>query len=359
MRRATGIVILLAVAATAPAAAKKKKGVENKEDLTPAAIIKMMEKSSLTYTISDFETLTDPKPAEIATTLWPPMATPLDNPTIKKGETGFELITYPQSAEETAAINAADEFFKEKKYAEAETGYLDVIKRFPASYHGHLFLGDVYFLRGEFERALWAYREAARLNPHQVLAPLFEAHALAKLGRNAPAIDALVRALSLRAYHETSMKLAASAARQLGIEPHPERFEPKAFVRRNEKGVDMYVTLSPHWLAWASCKAVWLAEPQFAPSSANEKWSSREDKTCLLNLLALYVDLREEGKVEREPYLDRAWAVVEKGFLDELVVYEFGTRISADSLIMLTAEHPDLDISGFVREFVVPAKKTP
>jgi tetratricopeptide (TPR) repeat protein len=351
--------ILLAIALTAPALAKKD---PSKKVLTPPEIIKLMEKSSLVYTVSSLESLKDLPTAEFGSKLWPTKATPLHLPTISKSENGVRLTEYPESGEETEAIEAADEFFKNKKYDEAETSYLDVVKRFPSSYRGHLFLGDVYFFRGNNERALWAYREAARLDPYQVLAPIFEAHALAKLGRSAPALDALVRALSLQAYHETSMKLAVSAASQLGIEPHPERFEPKAFVRRNEKGVDIYIdTGAPaaHWFAWASCKAVWMAEPSLRPPAGENSplWSSQEDRTCLVNLLVMYKDQLDAGKVAHEAYLDRAWDLVDKGLIEELVIYEFGTRISPDSLIMLTAEDPDLDIPRFVREFVIPEKK--
>ncbi len=324
---------------------------------TPADLLKIMEASKVKYVVHKLSNLEGVPASEFGETLWPTRGQPLAWPYVEKGAGGkATLVSYPASAEAIDALGAADALFQKKDYDAAETAYLDVIRRFPDYYRAHLFLGDIaFFGKGDNAAALAEYREGIRLNPFDYSGYLFAGHALAKLGRNEEALDAWVHALSLRAYQDTTLELAARYAEALGITPHPERFEPKAFVRREGDDVAIYIEPSAHWMAWANCKAVWLAEPKYRSSRGVEgtnDWSSAEDRECMAHLLILYGESLEDGKAPAEPQLDRLYSILESKLLTEYVVYEFGTRFDPNTLLLL--DPSAFRIEDLVRAYILP-----
>jgi tetratricopeptide (TPR) repeat protein len=353
-----GNVALMLILTLAPtvAAAKRPRPTSPQPMSSPADIIKRMEASKTQYLVRPLNKLEDVPASEFAAKLWPARGQATELPfLVKQADGGVDVVRYRVSEEAVKALSEADAFYQKKDYASAETAYLDVTNRFPDWYRAHLYLADVYFERGDNLKALAGYREAIRLNPYDYVGFLFEGHALAKLGRTDEAIEAWVRALSLRAYQETTLKIAAQFANQLGITPHAERFQPKAFVRREGDTVVLYVDPDAvHWLSWAGCKAVWLGEPDYRKArgvSGDDLWSSTEDDECLAHLLIMYGDERKQGKTPAEPALDRLLGLFDDHMLDDFVLYEFGSRISPDALLLTSGAD---QIPAFVRKYVLP-----
>lgn len=353
------IALLLAfVLAAIPtvAAVKKPKSTSPGRMSTPADVIKRLETSKIKYVLHSVDALSDVTPADFASKLWPTLGGAAPHPYVRrKSDGGVTLISYPVSAEAEAALHEADALFVKGDLDEAETAYLGVTKRFPDWYLAHIYLGDVYFKRGDNLKAIGAYREGIRLNPYDYAGYLFEGHALVKLGRTDDALDAWVNALALRPHQDTTLKLAGAFAASLGIEVHADRFEPRAFVRREGDDVAIYVPGAAHWIAWAACKALWLAEPGYPEergSTGHGTWATTEDRECLAHLLVVYDDQRRQGDKAVEPALEWLRGLTHDGLLDEFVLYEFGSRVTPD--VMLLVNGDDLDIKAYIRKYVVP-----
>jgi tetratricopeptide (TPR) repeat protein len=327
---------------------------------TPADLIDLMKASKVRYMVRSLSALEDVPASEFSDRLWPPQGKPLALPYIETGAGGkASLVSYPVSDEGIRALSAADGLYQKKDYNAAQTAYADVVQRFPDFYRAHLYLGDALFEKGDNVAALAAYREGIRLNPFDYVGHLFAGHALVKLGRKDEALDAWVRALSLRAYQDTTLKLAQRYAEELGITVHGERFEPRAFVRREGKEVTLYLEPTVHWMSWANCKAVWLAEPEYRSSRGVEGenlWASTEDRECLVHLLVMYGESLKDGKTPAEPQLDRLYPLLEDHLLSEYVVYEFGTRVAPDTLLLVDVSK--FRMEEFVRRYILPKGHT-
>jgi tetratricopeptide (TPR) repeat protein len=341
---------LACVLASGPVAIAGKKELS-----TPADILKLMEKSKVTYSVRPLSDLKDVPASEFGDKLWPPGAEPLAMPYIQTGDGGKRtLVSYPASTDAVHALSLADALYQEKDYDAARAAYAEVVQRYPDYYRAHLYLGDALFEKSDNVAALAAYREGIRLNPYDYLGHLFAGHALVKLGRNEEALDAWVRALSLRAYQEATLKLAGRYAETLNITPHAERFEPKAFVRREGEEIAIYVEPT-HWMFWANCKAVWMAEPDYRRERGVESenvWASAEDRECMAHLLFMYGESLKDGKTPAEPQLDRLYPLLEDGLLSEYAIYEFGTRLAPDTLLLVDASK--FQIEEFVRKYILP-----
>jgi hypothetical protein len=143
--------------ATTPALAGKKK---NLEVVTPADLIKLMEKSSVHYVISTTTELKGIAAPEFAGALWPQKSRGLNMPYVRKGENGnSSLVTYPESEASAQALSAVEPAFQAKDYGRGD-GLPEVLQKYPDMYRAHLYLGDAYFLGPkDNQKALAEYRE--------------------------------------------------------------------------------------------------------------------------------------------------------------------------------------------------------
>jgi len=316
--------------------------LENIQFLSPPQILDRLEKSKVQYDIQDRSTFTAVYPKGYPKALWPQKTEPLDTPHVVEVNGRRSLQPYPFDPKSEAPLQEAEALFEKGDYAEALKKYVRLTADFPTHYLAWAYQGDCLLNLGDAEGALKMYDRAIALNPDDYRLPFFRSSALMHLGRIEEARKDI--ALSLVLHPRNNL------LRDLLDERPPENseflgdvIEPQAFVRAEspERVIIYWDKKNPAWLAWANCKALWLGEPshrkEMTGTEAHE-WSNLEEDECLLNLSFAYRTLKQAGKAERDPKLERLNAIVEDRRLNELVMFELAPRVYPQVLLTLGPE---------------------
>ncbi len=326
--------------------------------LGPAEILERLDRSKTSFEITSTESAPDVPAARYADLLWPRSGGDIQFPKVI-AELGGEpkVVEATLSPEALRTIRAAEPSFREGNYEAAAAQYERGLRDDPKSFLLLSNLGDCHFQRGRYAEALRLYERAIEILPTDHRLWFYKGQALVHLGRRAEAIDAFVEALVLRPRYALLLEWLAKNADVLRIRVEKDPlFVPRSFVRREGEGVRLYVDAKrPHWLAFASCKALWLGEPsrsKEAHGSSRPLFSSIEERECLASLLAAYDSRRREKGFVPEPSLDRLVEIVEGGFTDGFILYELGSRVTP-WCTLVTGKDAQQAVSGFVRNFVL------
>ena len=336
-------------------------GVLAEEIREPAAAFKALEESERHYSISMLRELEGVSPDQFAALLWPQAAEPTLFPRVVAAPDGSRSL---RSAEVNPALAAALEEgtqpFVERNFAEAVKAWTAAVEAYPEEPMAFTHLGDAWFFQGRYDLALENYQKACAIAPDDYQPHLFRAHALARLGRREEALDAFALTLALRPRHANTLNVIRNRQAELGVTALEAGFAPRAFVRRKGDGVEVFAADAP-WIAWAACKAAWLGEPEFREAGGGKEgtWTSAEEKECLAGLLGVYAGMRADGEIEPDPTIERVSAVVDAGLIHAMILYEMGSRIWPD-LVLLESPEVRGKVVAYVRRFLlVPVNAVP
>lgn len=327
----------------------------------PSDIIAILEKSENSYAITSPTDLKDINPDKYAETIWP-QGRALSLPRVTKtSDKRLSLTAWEVPNEVQALLAAADVPFQKKKFEEATAKYRELVDRFPDFYKAWLYYGDCLFSLGKYPEALEAYTKGVDLNPYDYQGHLFKGHALVKLNRHEEALREWVRTLALRPHQTTVVKLLSQYRGALGIDIDDTGFDPRALVRREGSVIKVYTPPEAPWLAWATCKAVWLGEPSYRQRKTGSKdyaWGSTEEWECLVNLYAARANETQDKKAEPDKQLDRIFHIGQDQMLNSFMLYEIVARVSPDSLLMTPDEERD-KLEEYIRRYVVMKRTAP
>lgn len=335
-----------------------------REISSPKQFVELMEKSPVKYDIRSIEEL-DVARGRLADTQWKALADRIELPKVTRTKNGARVEPWPKpSAASVKAMDAAETAFRAKDFVEAEKQYRAAIKATPSNYIAHAYLGDALLFgeKKDVEGALVEYERAIKLNPDDYRLYFFRASVQRKLGKKQEAIDDLRHALMLKPRNDVLIEMVRNAHGMTGLRAEPEIFVPRAFVRRaaDDKSVEIYADAGRvEWLAWAGCKAVWLGEAAYRKQrGATGGWTSFEDYECLANLLAMYVNQRDEKEGVRDDRLDRLERVAKEGLLEGMVAYEFASRVDPMVMLKVTDAQRAL-VAKYIEKFVLTAVEAP
>lgn len=367
MRRtlpALTLVIFAAIAASTSAAEKV---------LGPADYLTLMTESKLRYNL-----IGEPSKTPLA-----PMDCPRRDEVSRvevKGPNDKTLVESKEKPEATKLIDEGEALYVAEKRDEAVAKYRAAIAADPNVPRAYFYLGDalLFGTAADPAAALEQYRKGVALDPTIPSGHFYSATALVRLGRNDEAREEIIKALTYFPSYPTLWKVADQAADRWNARITRHKFEPPAgyIGGDSKKGIDIYFGKDGEWIGYATCKAVWANEKQFAARHGNGGWSLDEERACVLNqLMTLYNasenKLTDEQKkkngvanpkitesqiIAAMPPLGRhLFEVAQAQLLDGYVLFEIiGQHCPVAMSIM--ADDALKQVDAYIRRYVVVAK---
>ncbi len=325
--------------------------------LTPPEILERLTTSQTTYEIGSTESAPDVPPARYADLLWPASAPVREFPQVVAGPAGPRVIEATISPDTVRLIRATEPLFQAGKYEAAAAEYEKALAKDPGSFLLLSHLGDCQFERGRYDEALRFYDRAIAALPTDHRLWWYKGQTLAQLGRRAEALDAFTEALVVRPRWPRILEWLDRNAGPLGIQVQKDSMpSPRAFVRRDGDKVRVLVDPKrPSWLAFAACKAMWMAEPsrrKEATGSEAPAFTSFEERECLAALLWAYEKHRKEKGFAPDPELERLERIVEGGLLDGFILYELLSRVAPSGTLVL-GDDAKAEVRRYVRTYVL------
>ncbi|HJW95997.1 MAG TPA: tetratricopeptide repeat protein [Thermoanaerobaculia bacterium] len=221
-------------------------------------------------------------------------------------------------------LNAGDALFDKEDYAGAAKKFEASIAADPAAPMGYFFLGDALLNSGEAEAALAQYRKGIALDLMLPSGHLFAQSALVELDRRDEAREEIVKALAADPRYEPVWKIADK----------PERWNAKPVVRhtfdvpsgylgkRQGDSIELWGGPDNNFLFYATCKAVWANEPQFAKKHVANGWSIEEEHACVGAWLEGEYNKAGRKVDKLDPRARHLWDVSNSKLLDGYILFE-------------------------------------
>ncbi len=360
------LVILAALFCAAPSHAASDDEIVNIGEpplLTIPEIFMLMEQSDTKYVINPRSVLTDVPHDGFADLLWPPQGKRLVHPWVVVDDAGRRTLEeYPTAPAADALLEQAARHFEQRRYQKALEINQGIVEKFPRCYQALSNAGRSLYAMGQYDRALEYFFRAIDINHYDPLLYMYEGDTLMTLDRPKQATTAYIKGLALKPKHQGLMERLGALSGELGLTLNEKEFIPQSLARAEGDGVAIYVDENEesgfHWLAFANCKAIWLGEAQHRESmtrSRNHQWTTVEEQECLASLLDGYA-LKEKG-ASNDPALERLNRIAQGGFLDAFIMYEIGSRVHPNIMLLLSDAMRENMAAFITRYIVVPTAK--
>lgn len=333
---------------------------KNHPYLTPSEIVKRLEASSRTYNIHEEKEPVQQWFVQNAQLTWAAgSASGLLIPTVDHGE--VSEWNAPQGSADL--VDKAEVLFHHKDYKAAEQAYAQVLAKFPSHYLAMLAWGECAEFTGRREVALERYEKATSLDPYDHLSWYYRGNVLLDLGKKAEATKMYVHALALRPRHDALLEGIENREAKLGLRVRRNLFLPSARIEKSGDEVVMSLVAQPQWVAWASCKALWLGEREHREEMTGHGqhvFTNTEEEECLVNLAASYETVtKEKAGYAKDPTSQLVFDITQAHLLTELVMYDIGSRVDPHVTLRLPESYLP-KIEELIRKFVlVPVKSAP
>jgi len=210
---------------------------------------------------------------------------------------------------EQQQLREAEAAFTRGDLDTALAGYKAVAASDPASYHAHLYAGDVYYNKGDVAAAAEWFGKAIAINPDIETAYRYWGDALSKAGDDQAALVQYIRAVVAEPYKPNTVgALAAWAQRNGAMLRAPQLPRPQVSLKDDGsgKGPQPAINMTPEimsdklaaaaWLAYAINRTVWVKEKflQRHPEAGEYRHSLEEE----VESLGLAVKVIEKDMVE-------------------------------------------------------------
>lgn len=326
--------------------------------LSPAEIFQRLEKSPITFDIKGIEQLADVPRGKLAEAMWRELVPPLDYPKVTRSKSGITVAPWPVQKATGPEHQKAEQAYQTKDFEGAAEHYRAALKIDPRDYVARAYLGDTYlFGTKDPAAALENYEAAIALNPDDYRLYFFRANAHRHLEHKAESLADLRRSLVLKPRNSILIGAVQRSGGSMGrIEP--DVLVLRSFARAEGGDFTIYADVErAEWLAWASCKAMWLADEAHRVEMTGDKkhgWSTIEEIECLASLIAVYERGLETKEGMRDDRLDRLVAIAKDGLIAALVVYEIGSRVDPQIVLKLDDSFRKL-VERYVEKYVLTA----
>ncbi|MEN8122709.1 MAG: tetratricopeptide repeat protein [Bacteroidota bacterium] len=285
---------------------------------TPAEILKIMEKSSVSYELHPLEN-------EIKT---PDRTNKLNYNhyyQIKK-DGSTTTYKYELNEETTNYVKKAEQFFKDRKFKEAREMYIKALESDSTYYEVMTYIGQTYGIEKNWDKAIDWYKKTIKLNYIDYMAHWFLADAYKVKGELDLAVNEITIAQILNRNNPRLNKSLKEIYDLRKLNYNEWVFNPQ--VQIDSIGVNkVKIAFDANWLGYAMVKAVWLYEPGYKEKmgSENSLFSMLQEKEALVSLMT-GLDKKSFKKIPEFKTLKLA---LNKKMIDEYIYYE-----------ILLPEHP-------------------
>jgi tetratricopeptide (TPR) repeat protein len=197
----------------------------------------------------------------------------------------LESTTNPANAKQhmESRMAAAEAAFSKGDHDTALKAYLEIAESDPTSYEARLYIGDVYYLKGQTQLAGEWFQKAIDLQPNRETAYRYWGDALLSAGRREEALPKFIDAVVAEPYSRRPWLGLQQWAQRSGVTIKPPHIQtPPAPTLKNKddekSGVVIHISeealKNPDgtavWLAYSASRANWRGE-EFAQQYPNEK----------------------------------------------------------------------------------------
>lgn len=291
---------------------------ENKKYIfSPDEILKIMDVSKIQYEIKELEDrsyLDNFKPIQLSDQFY----------IIKDGD-NKTLMKYSLSSDGNAAYGKAEDAYKAANYDQAINLYKDVLKIDKDYNKIYTLLGDMYYMKRNYDSAEYYFKYAIEKNFVDYTAHWFLADTYMKTDEKDDAAEEITIAHLLNRNHDNIYK-AMKNYRKANDQPWKDwSITPRC--KTYKDGDKVIIETEPDWLGYACCEAVWKYEPGFAMNIIGQNYtdstfSYEKEKSCLAATLTS----------EKMKYISK---IVEDGYFEEMVWYEvLSKKVPAGMLLL-------------------------
>ena len=278
---------------------------------SPAEILKLMESSTMTYSISVMDEVIEPEDRSQDLNF---------NFVYRKGgKENFSTHEYEISDETAGYSDKAEAYFTKGEYKKAREMYLKALDSDPKYFKVMTYVGQTYGIEKDWKNAIKWYQKTIKANPIDYMAHWFLADCYVETGEPEKALDEITTAIILNR-NNPRIKLSFDAIYKLNkLKTSDWVFTPQ-IVLDSIGPKEVSIKANEHWMGYAMIKAFWAYEPGYAESMGYKpgEFPLTEEKEALLGL---YVTA-DDKKAKKEPAIKALHAAIEAKMLDAYLFYE-------------------------------------
>ncbi len=278
----------------------------------PHEIIKIMEKSEVTYSIHMLE---EPIPAPDHS-----LNLNLNENYVIEEEGNIILKQVELSQKAIAWKEKAEKHYMAKEAPEARSFYKKILDAHPEYSKMMVYIGQTHELEGQFGKAKEWYEKALDSNPLDYMANWFVSRYYMEEGDTEKGLRFLLTAHVLNRNSPMIKAELQSFLSRSGFSYADWVFNPQVRVESTgENKVDIY--LAEKWMGFAFARALWQFEPGYAESKGGspENISTISEKEAILGYI---ISIAEDKKAMEEPMNSTLLQTIENKELDLFIIYE-------------------------------------
>lgn len=266
---------------------------------------------------------------------------------VERSEDSTVVIVRDFSEQVLPEILAGENLLAAGATVEAREHYLKALSIDSTVSKLYVFIGDTYFLEGQYGEAKKWYQKAMEINPVDYQAYRFMADILERQGHLELAMHTLVAALIYNMNYDIAWDDLRRIGLKLGLEVTRHPFRHRSWMEPVSDTtyrvcIDSSVASSPEklaaWFAFTAEKAVWQVEGKFfdeTPTADQYHLTLSELYSCVNWLVSVWVDLKKKNPKISDPDLDFISRAAEDGFLKEYVLLEVLSQLDIHLLLEL------------------------
>jgi tetratricopeptide (TPR) repeat protein len=321
--------------------------------LTPAQMIDVMTKSSVTYLVTGAP---DDSVVRFATAhLFATQReyTPIPHITNHGDNTNISTWDWPGLTQETA--QKAEKDFSANDMKAARADYEQILSVSPDCYLAVANIGDCFNTLGNRDSAIAYYDKAIKMSKIDYLPYYYKGDVLYRAGRYDEARQAMVEVLTLRPRYKNALHQLRNMP-NLGVTVHDSLFAPRSYAVKSGKDISLVITsdsTQSEWMIYAIGKGLWLGEPWHRDSltgSTQMSWTMAHEVECIAALLASY---EKDRKAHPKPEMEELESIASDDLLNAFILYEITSRLDED--VMLTvSDEARADVRKYVEKYILP-----
>ncbi len=285
---------------------------------TPAEVLKVMEKSDLSYNLSELEgEITCPDQSK---------NTISEHYVLLTAENGTSLGI--QSIREDAKVefDKAENFFSSGNWDSTVYYYQKALEKDPSVSYIMTYLGQMYGQKKLYSEAVVWYELAIKTNPLDFMAHWFLADTYWIMGKTELAVNEITLAWILNRNNPRIKISFFNIMKSAGYSEQDFDFCPQYTLEGNETEVDL--KFHPAWAGYAMVKALWKFEPGYSESKGVKRglYSSQEEKEAMANLVAQLQS--SPDLIPTNPAFSCLMAAAETGHFSDFYLFETMMKVS-------------------------------
>lgn len=278
---------------------------------SPADILKIMEKSPVTYELNSLEKEILPKDRTDNLNY---------NHYYRVNDEG-QISTYKYEIDSNVQtyLTKAEEYFHGKKFSLAREMYLEALRADSTYFEVMTYIGQTYGIEGDFDKAIEWYKKTIDLNYIDYMAHWFLADAYKTKGELDKAVDEITIARILNRNNPRIEKSLKNIFELKKLKTEDWTFNPQ--IEIDSIGVNkVRISFDSDWLGYAMVKALWKYEPGYKKSMGVSEgtFSTIEEKECFVSLMTSF----NKKKLKKHPEFKALQLALDKKMIDEFIFYE-------------------------------------